>query len=76
MIVIYSLRRQYPPVSLKQLQLLIDTNRVDTSKPIDLTSLVNTGVINVKPDWKHYGVHLTDEVLFNSYSTVGREIFN
>lgn len=50
-------------MSLQQLQLLIDTNRIDTSKPIDLTSLVNTGIVAVKPDWKHYGIHLTDEVL-------------
>ncbi|OXU23596.1 hypothetical protein TSAR_006794 [Trichomalopsis sarcophagae] len=56
----HHLRRQYPPMSLEQLQLLIDTNRIDTSKPIDLTTLVNTGIIPIKPDWKHYGIHLTD----------------
>lgn len=58
----FSLRRQYPPVSLQQLQLLADTNRLDTSKPIDLTALMNTGLIFVNPDLKHYGVQLTDEV--------------
>ncbi|XP_058804772.1 large ribosomal subunit protein uL15m [Phymastichus coffea] len=57
----HHLRRQYPPVSLQQLQLLIDTNRIDSSKPIDLTALVNTGVIDVNPNWKHYGINLTDE---------------
>jgi large subunit ribosomal protein L15 len=58
------LRRQYPPMSLQQLQMLIDTNRIDDSKPIDLTAIANTGIISVKPDWKHYGVHLTDEVYY------------
>ncbi|XP_014210960.1 39S ribosomal protein L15, mitochondrial [Copidosoma floridanum] len=57
----HHLRRQYPPLSLQQLQLMIDTNRVDTSKLIDLTAISNTGVYKIEPDWKHYGVHLTDE---------------
>lgn len=61
-IFVFSLRRQYPPVSLQQIQLFADTNRLDTTKPIDLTSLMNTGIVKVNPDWKHYGVQLTDEV--------------
>ncbi|XP_011506544.1 PREDICTED: 39S ribosomal protein L15, mitochondrial [Ceratosolen solmsi marchali] len=57
----HHLRRQYPPMSLQQLQLMIDTNRIDNNKPIDLTAIANTGIISIKPDWKHYGVQLTDE---------------
>ena len=49
-------------MSLHQLQLLADTNRIDVKKPIDLTAIINTGVINVNPTLKHYGIHLTDEV--------------
>lgn len=59
----YSLRREYPPLSLHKLQMFIDTNRVDPSKPIDLVSLVNTGLYDFKVEHKHAGVHLTDEVL-------------
>lgn len=59
---IYSLRREYPPLSLQQLQLYIDTNRVDSSKPIDLVSIINTGLYDLKVECKHAGVHLTDEV--------------
>ncbi|XP_015601892.1 39S ribosomal protein L15, mitochondrial [Cephus cinctus] len=57
----HHLRRQYPPLSLKTLQMLIDTNRLDISKPIDLTALQNTGVFSIKLDWKHSGFQLTDE---------------
>ncbi|XP_078041397.1 mitochondrial ribosomal protein L15 [Augochlora pura] len=57
----HHLRREYPPLSLKALQLFIDLNRIDTSKPVDLVSLINTGVYNIKMEHKHAGVHLTDE---------------
>ncbi|XP_031828998.1 mitochondrial ribosomal protein L15 [Nomia melanderi] len=57
----HHLRREYPPLSLNQLQLYIDTNRIDRSKPIDLVSLINTGLYNFKLEHKHAGVHLTDE---------------
>lgn len=39
---------------------MIDTNRLDTTKPIDLVSILNTGLYHVQPDEKQYGVHLTD----------------
>ncbi|KYQ58652.1 39S ribosomal protein L15, mitochondrial [Trachymyrmex zeteki] len=57
----HHLRREYPPLSLKMLQLYIDTNRLDSSKPIDLISLINTGLYDINVQWKHAGVHLTDE---------------
>jgi len=41
----------------------IDTNRLDISKPIDLVSLINTGLYSINVHWKHAGVHLTDVVL-------------
>lgn len=40
---------------------MIDTNRLDTSKPIDLVALCNTGVFRISPDQHHFGVQLTDE---------------
>lgn len=43
---------------------MIDLNRIDTSKPIDLSVLCNTGLFNINPEDKHYGVNLTDEVRF------------
>lgn len=43
---------------------MIDLNRIDISKPIDLSVLCNTGLYNIKPEDKHYGVNLTDEVRF------------
>lgn len=41
---------------------MIDTNRIDTSQPIDLATICNTGVYDFEPRHFHYGVHLTDEV--------------
>lgn len=43
------------------LQTMIDTNRLDTSKPIDLVAILNTGLYNLFPDQHHFGVNLTDE---------------
>ncbi|XP_020283121.1 39S ribosomal protein L15, mitochondrial [Pseudomyrmex gracilis] len=57
----HHLRREYPPLSLKNLQMFIDTNRLDISKPIDLISLINTGLYDINLKHKHAGVHLTDE---------------
>jgi large subunit ribosomal protein L15 len=57
-----STKRQYPPVALKTLQLLIDTGRLDASKPIDLAAIANTKVVPINPDFHHFGVNLTDEV--------------
>lgn len=57
----HHVRRQYPPLSLLQLQRLIDLGRVDTSQPIDLTVLCNTSVISLDIHNRHYGINLTDE---------------
>jgi hypothetical protein len=46
-----------------QLQRLIDLGRVDSNQPIDLTQIVNSKVITLKPMNKQYGIHLTDEVI-------------
>ncbi|KAF6212778.1 hypothetical protein GE061_010487 [Apolygus lucorum] len=61
------LRKQYPPISLQKLQTMIDTNRIDTSKPIDLAALYNSGLFGGEQDSRWYGFNLTDE---------GADIFN
>lgn len=63
----FSLKRQYPPLSMLNLQKMIDTNRIDTTKPIDLVAILNTGLYKMFPDQRHFGVNLTDE---------GADIFN
>jgi len=57
----YSSKRQYPPLSLKTLQLMIDTKRIDPSRPIDLAAIANSKVFPLNPDIQHFGVNLTDE---------------
>ncbi|XP_043509969.1 39S ribosomal protein L15, mitochondrial [Frieseomelitta varia] len=70
----HHLRREYPPLSLQQLQMFIDTNRLEPSKPIDLVSIVNTGLYDFKVEWKHAGVHLTDEGVDNFKAKVNIEV--
>jgi len=57
----YSAKRQYPPLSLKTLQLLIDTERIDPSRPIDLAALCNTHTFPFNPMLQQFGFNLTDE---------------
>jgi len=49
---------------LTTLQKMIDLNRIDISKPIDLSVLCNTGLYNINPEEKHFGVNLIDDVSF------------
>ncbi|KAL1124559.1 hypothetical protein AAG570_001183 [Ranatra chinensis] len=57
----HHLKKQYPPLSLNQLQIMIDTDRIDPSKPIDLAAICNTGLYKFRPEDNCFGVHLTDE---------------
>ncbi|EFA04204.1 large ribosomal subunit protein uL15m [Tribolium castaneum] len=63
----HHLRREYPPLSMLDLLKLIEMNRLDASKPIDLVSILNTGLYKIFPDQRQYGVNLTDE---------GADVFN
>lgn len=65
----FSLRRQYLPVSLLQIQRMVDLGRLDTTQPIDLTALCNTQIINLQIEHKQYGVNLTDEVGTEQHQT-------
>ena len=42
---------------------MIDTGRIDASKPIDLSAISNTKVFPIEPNFHHFGVNLTDEVV-------------
>ena len=56
-----SLRREYPPLSLHQLQTMIDKDRLDINQPIDIASIIRSGIYNFFPDQKQFGINLTDE---------------
>lgn len=58
----FSVRRQYPPFSLHELQRCIDVGRINPDEPIDLTTLCNTKLYTINPMDQHYGINLTDEV--------------
>ncbi|XP_028822475.1 large ribosomal subunit protein uL15m [Denticeps clupeoides] len=57
----HSLRPQYPPLTLRKLQYLIDLGRLDPTQPIDLTQLVNSRGVTVQPLKRDYGIQLVDE---------------
>lgn len=43
---------------------MIDTGRLDPTKPIDLAAIANTKVFPINTDNNHFGVNLIEEVLF------------
>lgn len=57
----HHLQKQYKPISLMQIQRLIDLGRLNPNEPIDLTSICNTKIIMIDPALKEYGIQLTDE---------------
>jgi len=70
----HHLKREYPPISLSSLQTLIDTGRLDQSKPIDLAAICNTKLFTLIPDQNHYGFQLTDEGLDSFSAKVNIEV--
>lgn len=55
------LKREYPPLSLLELQRLIDTGYLDPALPIDLAALANTRQYAFDPLKRQFGVQLTAE---------------
>lgn len=55
------MRRQYPPLTLKEIQMNIDTSRLDSSQPIDLVTLINTGLYSVAAESQQFGFQLVDK---------------
>jgi len=66
----YALRttRQFPEVSLAKLQLAIDTERIDTSKPIDIAALCGSKVMFLNPEKNHFGFNLTADEDIDTFS--------
>ena len=53
---------------------MIDTGRLDTSKPIDLAAICNTKVFPLDPNFHHFGVNLTDEGADCFKATINLEV--
>uniref|UniRef100_A0A915ETJ5 Large ribosomal subunit protein uL15m n=1 Tax=Ditylenchus dipsaci TaxID=166011 RepID=A0A915ETJ5_9BILA len=56
-----NIRREYTPLSLLELQRIIDLGYLDTTKLIDICALCSTKLVQVKPEWRQFGISLTDE---------------
>lgn len=59
----FDARRQYPPFSLFQLQMLVDSKLVDPNMPVDLSTFCVTNHFDLQVTDNHYGVHLTSDGL-------------
>ncbi|XP_039529064.1 39S ribosomal protein L15, mitochondrial [Pimephales promelas] len=70
----HSRRPQYPPLTLRRLQYLIDLGRIDPTLPIDLTQLVNARGVTIQPLKRDHGVQLTDEGADIFCATVNLEV--
>eukprot|EP00088_Acartia_fossae_P062168 TRINITY_DN748_c0_g1_i2.p1 TRINITY_DN748_c0_g1~~TRINITY_DN748_c0_g1_i2.p1 ORF type:complete len:289 (-),score=54.69 TRINITY_DN748_c0_g1_i2:57-923(-) len=66
--------KQFPPITLENLQLAIDTNRIDASKPIDLATLSCSGVFPIKPDKNQFGFNLISNGMDNFKAKVNIEV--
>lgn len=67
-------RRQYPPLSLVKLQLLIDNGALNPEEPIDLASICNSHFFKMDPKLHHYGVNLVDEGMDSFKSKINIEV--
>jgi large subunit ribosomal protein L15 len=67
-------QRQFPPLSLAQIQLMIDTGRLDPSQPIDMASLCGTKVAFIDPAKNHFGFNLTSEGMDNFKAKINIEV--
>lgn len=70
----FSNRRQYPPISLLKIQLLIDNGAINPEEPIDLASLCNSHFFKMDPKLNHYGVNLVDEGMDSFKSKINIEV--
>jgi len=67
-------RRQYPPLTLFQLQLMVDMKAIDAEEPIDLTTICNTNYYRIDPKFNHFGVNLIDEGINEFKAKVNIEV--
>merc|ERR1719370_1193721 len=66
---------KFPGVSLARLQLLIDTERLDPSKPIDMGALCGTKLLKLDPEKNQFGFNLSaDEGLDTFCAKVNIEV--
>lgn len=70
----FDARRQYPPFTLLQLQMLFDTNLLDGNSPIDLSTLCMANHYDINTTDNHYGVQLTSTGIDNFCECLNIEV--
>lgn len=71
----WDIRRHYPPLSLGQLQMMVDTRRIDPLQPIDLTIICNTFLFKISPKDRQFGFHLTAEGIVGVIQCFCRSVY-
>jgi len=61
--------RQFPPVTLGQLQLTIDLGRLDAQQPIDMAALCASRAMAVDPEKNQFGFNLTHDVGLDTFQS-------
>lgn len=57
----HHMRRQYLPISLHEIQLLVDVDRIDTTQMIDIAQICRTRMFKLNPEMREFGFQLVDE---------------
>lgn len=70
----HHLRLSYAPLCMGKLQRMIDTNRLRTDLPVDVTQLMATGLFNIKPLEKEGGIWLQDDGIDHFQATLHLEV--
>lgn len=70
----HHLKLSYVPLCMGKLQRMIDTNRLRTNVPVDVTQLVATGLFTIKPIEKEGGIWLQDDGMDHFQATLNLEV--
>ncbi|KAG0720784.1 39S ribosomal protein L15, mitochondrial [Chionoecetes opilio] len=70
----HHLRLSYTPLCMGKLQRMIDTARLRTDRPVDVSELTATGLFSVKPYEKEGGFMLQDDGIDHFQATVNLEV--
>ncbi|KAK7066919.1 YmL15 [Halocaridina rubra] len=70
----HHLKLSYHPVCMGVLQKMIDTGRLRTDIPIDVTQIVATGLHSVKPDEREGGIMLEDDGIDHFQARINIEV--
>lgn len=70
----HHLKLSYQPLCMGKLQKMIDTNRLRTDVPVDITQIMATGLFQVKPIEREGGIMLEDDGIDHFKACINLEV--